>query len=207
MLSLAFPDHIELKKRSKVTGIRFSDITAIRFTQGLPLGAGFLVMSKGNRDHRITVSFERSELILDAIAQANKSLISPADQDKYRRTAIAAAYSLDRLRQKTKSWPFLLFKYLLFPAVISVVFDALLNISSLESRLTVPVFVFTINFALSAVFGGIEHIALTRQLNKYPTHSSPPSENTIKRSIQVAYYCSAFTMYGIALYLCSKFVR
>lgn len=100
----------------------FADVVAVSFYMKTHFGGWFSLKMKDNKSHRFTVVLERSEYILEALANFNKNLIPEDTLVKYRASAILADHAWAYIND-TKKYSVII-KFLAIPVCIALFYSA-----------------------------------------------------------------------------------
>ena len=210
-----FPNRIALDRVGKKIDLKFSDITAVRFSYIPYIGGWFSVETKTQKPYRFTVVLEQSETALDAIFAARPDVSDSKKLLRYRRTAIFADHSWARLYRKAKTWPALILKYLLFPLILA----GALGLTVKKDPAAIFLGFTLVIFGLNMIFGGtlylLEEILLGWRLRKILLHSpfsslerSIEAEIVTQKKMQRIHYALmiAFTVLITAVLLIARFL-
>jgi hypothetical protein len=111
------PESITIDTSGKKTEIKLSDIKSVKLKYSL--NGWCKLITQSGETHKFTMALERSEYILEALRRINPEVLSEADFNKYRAKAIISDHCWARIFGRVLNIKKIIFKYILFNAILS----------------------------------------------------------------------------------------
>ncbi|QDK45844.1 hypothetical protein DOM22_12125 [Bdellovibrio sp. ZAP7] len=109
------PEDITLDKPNKTIEIAYKDISSVKLAFVPRLGGWIEIHLKDKSMHKFPVGLERSEYILESIANYNPQLVSMEQIEQYRRTSIVGDHIGARIEEVLRNWRSMLARYVGLP--------------------------------------------------------------------------------------------
>lgn len=182
------PRELEILKNGKTQKVPFEDVEKINFFLPAFVGGAFVLQLKDKSTQAFTINLERSEYILEALYSFNPNLVPSENIEMYRRRLIIADQSNARSYERLQKWNSVLTKYMIVPAVISLIQllrDTLIhqNVTGSSVVSNFPNYFF-VSFAWNTVVGMIIFIVIDTILRSKDRQRLTSNPNFVRRDLE-----------------------